>query len=97
MVKEEDYQIVAVVAKDWCYYENDRPIHNPGKMFTLIDGLIVGLLLHEDDEKLVIAHQYFKEEEKVRHTTVVSKFSISERLDFSFEDGKLHKYEIEEE
>lgn len=95
---KEQFQIVAVVATDWCYYEADRPISKPEKMFTLIDGLIVGLLIYEDDDKLVIAHQYFEEEEKVRHTTVISKFSITERLDFNFSDGtsQIQEHEIED-
>lgn len=92
---KETFQIVAVFATDWCYYESDRPIHKPDKMFTLIDGLIVGLLIFEDEKKVVIAHQYFEEEEKVRHTTVINKDTIIERLDFNFEDGKLHTQEHE--
>lgn len=87
---ENKFGVTVVIATDWCYYEQDRPIHSCDKMFTLIDGVIVGLLIHEDDTKIVLAHQYFKEEEKVRHTTVVSKSSILERLDFEFKDGKLH-------
>ena len=95
---KDTFQIVAVVATDWCYYEADRPISKPDKMFTLIDGLIVVLLIHEDDDKVVIAHQYFEEEEKVRHTTVISKFSITERLDFNFSDGvcTTKEHEIED-
>lgn len=95
---KETYQIVAVTATDWCYYEDDRPISKADKMFTLIDGLIVGLLIYEDDTKMVIAHQYFIEEEKVRHTTVVNKVTVVERLDFNFKDGVsiTEEHEIED-
>ena len=95
---KDTFQIVAVVATDWCYYEADRPIARPDKMFTLIDGLIVGLNIYEDDEKIVLAHQYFEEEDKVRHTTVISKSSIIERLEFNFKDGVCitQEHEIED-
>lgn len=82
------------MAKDWCYYEHDLPVTHK---FSLVEGLIVGLKLSEDEEKIVIAHQYFEEDNKVRHTTVVSKSSILERLDFNFEDGKLWVDEVDVE
>jgi len=95
---EEQFQIVAVLATDWCYYEAERPISKPDKMFTLIEGLIVGLKIFEDDEKIVVAHQYFEEEEKVRHTTVIDKRTIIERIDFNFSDGvsQTQEHEIED-
>jgi hypothetical protein len=98
---DEKYGITMVVATDWCYYEADRPVTKPDKLFTLIDGYIVGLNIFEDEKRLVLAHQYFPEEEKVRHTTVINKDTVIERVDFELKDGVVktqeHEIEIEDE
>jgi len=69
------FDLVAVLACDWCYYEVQSPIDSP---FTSIDGIIVGVLIHEDDEKIVLAHQVFPDEGQVRHVSVITKSSIQE-------------------
>ena len=38
------------------------------------------------DEKLVLAHQVFKENESVRHVTVITKTSIIERYNMKIDD-----------
>ena len=80
----DDTMTVAVVmASDWCYYEQTKSIRDN---FTAIDGFIVGFVLDEDDEKLVLAHQVFKENESVRHVTVITKTSIIERYNMKIDD-----------
>ncbi len=95
---EERYGITLVLATDWAYYEEDRPVTKADKMFSLINGIVVGLNIFEDETRLVLAHHMFEDEEKVRHTTVINKATIVERLDFKFKDGKLRteEHEIED-
>jgi len=69
------FDLVAVLASDWCYYENQSPLTNK---FTAIDGIIVGILIDEDDEQIVLAHQVFPDEEQVRHVSVITRSSIQE-------------------
>lgn len=69
------FDLVAVLASDWCYYENQAPLTN---RFTAIDGIIVGILIDEDDDQIVLAHQVFPDEEQVRHVSVITKSSIQE-------------------
>jgi len=74
-VDSGQFDLVAVLASDWCYYETQAPIGSP---FTAIDGIIVGILIHEDEEKIVLAHQVFPDDETVRHVSVITKSSIQE-------------------
>ncbi len=80
---DKKLQVVCVLASDWCYYEQTKSIRDN---FTPIDGFIVGFVLEEDDEKIVLAHQVFKENESVRHVTVVTKTSIRERYNMKIDD-----------
>lgn len=75
------FPVVAVQATDWSYYDSERTIHEAQEC-NLIDGWTVGLLVKETDEALVIAHQFFMAEKTVRHTSVISKITIKQRLDF---------------
>lgn len=85
MAKELDAQmtVAVVMASDWCYYEQTKSIYDK---FTPIDGYIVGFILEEDEEKIVLAHQVFKDNESVRHVTVITKTSIIERFDMKIDD-----------
>lgn len=74
-MSDKKLEVYVVLATDWCYYEQTRSIHDE---FTSIDGYIVGFLLEEDEEKIVLAHQVFKENKSVRHVTVITKSSILE-------------------
>lgn len=84
--------VAVVMASDWCYYEQTKSIRDN---FTAIDGFIVGFILDEDDEKLVLAHQVFKENESVRHVTVITKSSIIERYNMKIDD-KCDEVEVED-
>lgn len=95
---EKKLEVVCVLATDWCYYEQTRSIHDK---FTPIDGYIVGFVLEEDEEKIVLAHQVFKENESVRHVTVVTKTSIIEMARMRVQDPtveeEIEDLEIEDE
>lgn len=82
-MSEKQLEVVCVLATDWCYYEHTKSIHDK---FTPIDGYIVGFVLEENDEKIVLAHQVFKENESVRHVTVVTKTSVVEIARMRIED-----------
>lgn len=90
-------QVAVVFASDWCYYEQNKSIRDK---FTPIDGYIVGFVLEEDDEKIVLAHQVFKENESVRHVTVITKSSIHEmhfmKIDDKCDGEVVEDLEIEE-
>lgn len=99
MICDDDgkLKVAVILASDWCYYEQTRSINDK---FTPIDGLIVGFVLEEDNEKIVLAHQVFKENESVRHVTVVTKTSIHEifymKIDDPSEAEEVEDLEIEE-
>jgi hypothetical protein len=71
--------IVAIYARDWGVYSEQI---DAGHEFGLIYGWVVGRLLREDDEKMVIAHHWFPKEDQVRHTTTVQKSCVIRRVDF---------------
>ena len=76
--------IVAVYARDWgCYCAQIEAVHK----FELVYGWVIGRLLVEDDEKLVIAHHWFPKEDQVRHTTTVQKSCVIRRVDFRVKNG----------
>lgn len=83
MKAEKKMEVAVVLASDWCYYEQSRSIYDK---FTPIDGYIVGFVLEEDEEKIVLAHQVFKENESVRHVTVITKTSIHEMYRMKIDD-----------
>lgn len=76
--QQAPFPIVAVLGIDWSYYAGEEELH---QNFRLAPGWTVGLLVKEDQEKLVIAHQYFTEGQVVRHTSVISKETIRKRID----------------
>ena len=75
---ETPYPVVAFLATDWSHYGPERHV---AEDLTLMDGWTVGLLIKEDDEKLVIAHQFFTEEKAIRNTSVISKITVKERIE----------------
>ncbi len=89
---EMKLQVAVVMASDWCYYEQTRGIRD---IFTPINGFIVGFVLEEDDEKIVLAHQVFKENDSVRHVTVITKSSVIERYDMKIDD-ECDEQEVED-
>ena len=97
-MSEKKLEVVCVLATDWCYYEQTRSIHDK---FTPIDGYIVGFVQEEDDEKIVLCHQVFPDNESVRHVTVVTKSSIIElarmRIKDPNEEEEVEDLQIEDE
>lgn len=75
--------IVAIYAKDWAIYPDTL---NRRFGFDVIRGWIFGLLLSEDDEKIVIAHEWFPKDDEFRHTSVIPKICIAQRLDYEFKE-----------
>lgn len=75
--------LIAVLAKDWSHYGGQVARDQP---FDLISGWVAGLLVSEDDEKIVIAHEVFPTENEVRHTTVVQKREVIEDLRFTIQE-----------
>lgn len=71
--------IVAVYARDWAMLSEQMSADHD---FGLMWGWVVGRLLREDDEKMVIAHHWFPKEDQVRHTTTVQKSCVIRRVDF---------------
>ncbi|MGD9381498.1 MAG: hypothetical protein PVI03_03560 [Candidatus Thorarchaeota archaeon] len=86
-------EVWVVHATDWCYYEQSRGWNDK---FTPIEGYLVGFIIEQDDEKIVLAHQVFKENESVRHVTVVTKSSIISMLPMKLDDSKESEDEIED-
>jgi hypothetical protein len=83
---KEPKQICCVLATDWSFYETQASIDSD---FTPIDALIVGFVIHEDDDTLVMSHQYFPDQAEVRHTTVITKSSILQRYHFTVEEAEV--------
>lgn len=74
-----ELKFVTVLAKDWMFYEEQHEIEVEN--FKLLPVQVAGFLIHEDDEKLVIASHFFSEANQVRHTTVIPQVNIIERMD----------------
>lgn len=71
--------VIALHAKDWSGYDEQ---YAADAEFDLMRGWVVGVLLREDDEKIVIAHHWFMKDKQVRHVTVVQKSCIVRRVEF---------------
>lgn len=66
--------IVRVVAKDWNFY--GFPVNANTTEIGLIEGEIYGLLIAEDEEKIVIAHQRFPSENTLRHVSAIPRINV---------------------
>lgn len=73
---DERLEVEVIHAEDWCYHPDQK---NRYSEFDTIDAVIVGFLIYEDDEKVVLTHQWFPGQDDVRHTSVITKHSIIER------------------
>lgn len=71
--------IVAVFAKDWAMHSEQAERKFD---FDVICGWVVGLLVREDDDKIVITHEWFPSDDHVRCTSVIPKLCILERIDY---------------
>ena len=76
-VPEQQHRIVAVYATDWNEYCNQHG-YSPNHTYKLAKGWMVGFLLEENEEHLVLCHTIFGPYD-VRYAVVVSKSSIIER------------------
>lgn len=68
-------EIWMVTATDWAHYDQQV---DTAYEFTPIVGQIVGFLIKETDDYVVLAHQRFAKEDDVRFTSVITKSSITE-------------------
>lgn len=76
-------KVVRVKATDWTQYSNPTDISDD---FLLLEANIVGFLVKEDKEKIVLSHQWFERHgscDDVRYTTVIPKKMILEREELS--------------
>jgi hypothetical protein len=81
---EDKIEVVIVQAKDWCYHASEqRPRTDE---YPSIDCFICGMLIHEDDDVVVIAHHWFPDQDEVRHVSTITKSTIVEMYRFSLED-----------
>lgn len=53
--------------------------------FQLVYGWVIGELVLEDEDKLIIAHHSFKDEGQVRHITTIPKVCVIKRFDFEID------------
>lgn len=73
------FRLVALYAKDWGIYQ--ETLHRSHD-FVMVYGWIVGVLIAEDDEKIVLAHEWFPGDNDVRHTSVIPKVCIERQVMF---------------
>lgn len=69
-------KIAKVIAEDWALYDGTYELGYP---FKVSIAEVVGFLIQEDDEKVVLSHQYFPRSDAtddVRRTTVIPKKMI---------------------
>lgn len=79
------YPVVMIYAVDWNQYSGQ---HKPsdGEPYCAAKGWVVGFLIEETDEHLVIAHTYFDMGD-VRYALVILKRTIIQRNGFELKDG----------
>lgn len=68
-------KIVKLKVKDLAFYHNEKH-YMTGFDYSVME--IVGFLVEEDKDKIVLAHQWFEDSQEVRHTTVIPKECIME-------------------
>ena len=73
------FPLVCVFASDWCCYDEETDIEDEHE---LLDAWISGLLIQEDDKKLVLSPFYFPLATKTRRTMVISKHSIKRMIKY---------------
>lgn len=74
-------QIIAIYANDWAMYSDEMPRNGD---FSIVRGWIVGALVMEDDTKIVLAHEWFPGDDKVRCTSVIQKHCVEQRIDCEY-------------
>lgn len=73
MNEQEGFEVVAVNATDWGVHSCQMDLDTP---WALVEGWIAGILIYEDDEKMVLAHHLFPADDQVRHITTIPRVNI---------------------
>lgn len=76
-------KVVAVRAVDWGHTAGQMDVRDN---FKLYEGWIIGLLVQEDEDKLVLAHNWFEDAGDVRATTAIPKVTIQERHEWNLRE-----------
>lgn len=74
-------KVVVLEAIDWGIYTNQVSAKHE---FDIVRGMVVGFLVSEDNEKIVLAPQWFYDGD-TRCTLVVPKCTITNRTDLELE------------
>ena len=71
------YPIIVIKARDWSIYSDTYRI-NEKESWDVMNGWMVGWLIKEQEDSLIIAFEVFEEElyNKMRHVQVVPKETI---------------------
>ena len=70
---ELPFRVIAVFAKDWNQYTSQRDYRSD---FDVSKGWVVGWVIQENDEKLVLAQDWFPDLKDVRDICVIPKETI---------------------
>ncbi len=71
-IKIPDFPMAVACAKDWTLYNEQKPAND---RFDVSIGYVIGFLVKEDDEKVVLSANVFTDGQ-VRETTVIPKENI---------------------
>jgi len=80
---KDKLEVVLIFAEDWCYHASDQAPRLCD--FETIDCCICGLLIDEDEDKVVVAHHWFPGMDDVRHVSVITKRTIKEMFRLSLD------------
>ena len=75
--------VIAVRAKDWAYYSQQA---DRTQEFSLMVGWVVGVLIQESEEALVISQNFFPLEDQVRYTSVIQKREVIQEVRFQVKE-----------
>lgn len=84
MIDRATLEIVAVYASDWGMYSDQVSRDHP---FQLVRGWVVGVLVGETPDQLVIAHHSFTDGD-LRHVTTIPKVNVLARWDFFIDEDQ---------
>lgn len=79
------HKVVVLEAIDWGIYTEQTPSTT---RFDIVRGMVCGLLVSEDDEKIVLTPQWFFDG-GTRCTLVIPKCTIVSRTDLELQPSKL--------
>lgn len=76
----ESMRIVKIVAEDWRLDHGNLKLEE-AKALKPASCVIVGILINESSDRVVVALEYFKEEDTVRNTVVIPASCILSMVD----------------